>query len=158
MLKLMRVFFAILMLFMGMTVSQHSYALEQSDAEQQYENQLLASEDNSIAGSICRAISLMTGGVGIAIFALILLVVGISVLQGKISPGLFIGLVVGMSAFFAAPSVLSLLSATDRTDGGCKCQTTKYVGSFYDSNGNKVPITRNIPITSNCERTGDAAA
>lgn len=143
----------ILSLIVSNFTIQKSFATTTTTTDDQYEDQLIASETNSIADSICKAIALATGGIGISLFALILLVVGISVLQGKVSPGLFIGLAVGISVFFAAPSVLSLLSPSNKASGGCKCQTSKHTDYFYDSSGNKVEIRRNIPIDSNCDST-----
>jgi type IV secretory pathway VirB2 component (pilin) len=110
------------------------------------------SASEELGESICQIVNIMTGRAGIVFFAIVLTATGIAVLQGKVSPGLFIGLGCGIGMFFAAPVVLDFITPSDRAAGGCACKEKRNAGYFYDASGNKVAINRVIPLKSDCTK------
>jgi len=107
-------------------------------------------EANGIADSLCRAIALATGEVGIALFGFILITVGVGVLQGKVNPGLFIGLTIGIAVFFSAESFVGLFALDKRAKGGCKCRASIPVGKFIDTNGDTVTLEQDLKLKDDC--------
>jgi hypothetical protein len=110
------------------------------------------SASEELGESICQIVNIMTGRAGIVFFAIVLTATGIAVLQGKVSPGLFIGLGCGIGMFFSAPVVLDFITPSDRAAGGCACKEKRNAGYFYDASGNKVAINRVIPLKADCTK------
>ena len=125
-------------------------AVVDSSAEVARDQVFSASEE--LGESICQIVNIMTGRAGVVFFAIVLAATGIAVLQGKVSPGLFIGLGCGIGMFFSAPVVLDFITPSDRAAGGCACKDKRNAGYFYDASGNKIAINRVIPLKADCTK------
>ena len=149
MIKMKKILLILAIFFCGISLNQNAaVALTDSTVEIERDKVFTASEQ--VGDSICQIVNIMTGRAGIVLFAIILTATGIAVLQGKVSPGLFIGLGCGIGMFFAAPVVLDFITPTDRAAGGCACKTKRNAGYFYDASGNKITINRVIPLNPDC--------
>ena len=109
-----------------------------------------AAEANEIANTFCRIISVATGEIGKSIFGFILIVTGIATLNGKFSPGVLIGLTLGIIVFFSAPHILGLLIPNSKLKDGCKCKTTSIKSRYIDANGNEIILQQDLKIDENC--------
>lgn len=143
----MRIFLRISVLLFFLFYVNFSLASTTSDPDLQTARVV---EKNGIADALCRAIKIGTGEAGKAIFAFILLATGLGVLQGKIQAGLFIGLTLGISCFFAAEHVVGFLTSDGSSKGGCECREYLRAGEFKDAKGNVYYLSQDIKLNRNC--------
>lgn len=74
----------------------------------------------ALIGPLCKAIGLLTGGIGRSIAIIVLISLGIMLLLGKVSWGVAIAFGLGVGIIFGAQSIMGMLS-TGGTDM-CKKQ------------------------------------
>lgn len=87
-------------------------------------------ENNDMASTMCRFISLVTSDITKAIISFILIIMGIGAYMGKINLGLLISFAIGVVAVFGAPTVADLLAPYSDIGAGCKCKQNTVIG--YD--------------------------
>ena len=77
-----------------------------------------STDDNILVDTMCNALKIVTGNAGKAFAAFAILSVGIGFFTGKVSWGLMIGVAVGISLIFGAPTVVSAITGEGAFDCG----------------------------------------
>ncbi len=99
--------------FLGLVVSQSS-AFAQSAT---------GVDDNPLSRVLCNVYKITTGNAGKTFCAFAIVAAGVGFFTGKLNWGLLIALVLGISAIFGAPKIISAITGTS----GLTCDTQKDV-------------------------------
>ena len=76
-------------------------------------------DDNPMARVLCNVYKIVTGNVGKTFCAFAIVAAGVGFFTGKLNWGLLIALVLGISAIFGAPKIISAITGTS----GLNCTT-----------------------------------
>ncbi len=103
--------------FLSLVVSQ-SHAFAQSAT---------SVEDNPLSRVLCNVYKITTGNAGKTFCAFAIVAAGVGFFTGKLNWGLLIALVLGISAIFGAPKIISAITGTSGLD--CTVQKDVQQGS-----------------------------
>lgn len=109
--------------FLSLVVSQSS-AFAQST---------VSVDDNPLSRVLCNVYKITTGNAGKTFCAFAIVAAGVGFFTGKLNWGLLIALVLGISAIFGAPKIISAITGTS----GLTCDTQKDIQEAGSSNVNK---------------------
>ena len=110
--------------FLSLVVSQ-SYAFAQSAT---------GVDDNPLSRVLCNVYKITTGNAGKTFCAFAIVAAGVGFFTGKLNWGLLIALVLGISAIFGAPKIISAITGTSGLT--CDAQT-----NIQNGTDNIVPTT-----------------
>ena len=106
--------------FFGLVISQSS-AFAESAADV---------NDNPLSRVLCNVYKITTGNAGKTFCAFAIVAAGVGFFTGKLNWGLLIALVLGISAIFGAPKIISAITGTS----GLECTAQKDVQEGTTSN------------------------
>ncbi|MCE2687282.1 MAG: TrbC/VirB2 family protein [Rickettsiales bacterium] len=106
--------------FLSLVVSQSS-AFAQST---------VSVDDNPLSRVLCNVYKITTGNAGKTFCAFAIVAAGVGFFTGKLNWGLLIALVLGISAIFGAPKIISAITGTS----GLTCDTQKDIQEAGSSN------------------------
>jgi len=105
--------------FLSLVVSQ-SYAFAQSAT---------GVDDNPLSRVLCNVYKITTGNAGKTFCAFAIVAAGVGFFTGKLNWGLLIALVLGISAIFGAPKIISAITGTS----GLTCDTQTNIQNGTDN-------------------------
>ena len=106
--------------FLSLVVSQsHAFAASATSVE-----------DNPLSRVLCNVYKITTGNAGKTFCAFAIVAAGVGFFTGKLNWGLLIALVLGISAIFGAPKIISAITGTSGLD--CTVQKDVQQGSTSD--------------------------
>jgi type IV secretory pathway VirB2 component (pilin) len=79
-------------------------------------------ENNDLASAACRFLDIMLGPVGKAIYAFIIVMMGIGGYIGKLQPGSIVTVVLGGVLIFKGVQVIDIIIPNLGISSGCKCK------------------------------------
>ena len=91
--------------FLSLVVSQSSAFAQSGSAVTSY-------DDNPLSRVLCNVYKITTGNAGKTFCAFAIVAAGVGFFTGKLNWGLLIALVLGISAIFGAPKIISAITGT----------------------------------------------
>lgn len=96
-----------------------SLVVSQSSAFAQSTSVVTSYDDNPLSRVLCNVYKITTGNAGKTFCAFAIVAAGVGFFTGKLNWGLLIALVLGISAIFGAPKIISAITGTS----GLNCST-----------------------------------
>ena len=116
--------------FLSLVVSQSSaFAQSTSVVTAQSTSVVTGYDDNPLSRVLCNVYKITTGNAGKTFCAFAVVAAGVGFFTGKLNWGLLIALVLGISAIFGAPKIISAITGTS----GLTCDTQTNVQNGTDN-------------------------
>ncbi len=130
--KLLALCFLSLVVIQSSAFADAAGDAEKAKAEAAAANTVTATDvdDNPMARVLCNVYKIVTGNVGKTFCAFAIVAAGVGFFTGKLNWGLLIALVLGISAIFGAPKIISAITGTTGLD--CTNQTNIEGGTDID--------------------------
>ena len=114
--------------FLSLVVSQsHAFANTSATSTAATTQSATSVEDNPLSRVLCNVYKITTGNAGKTFCAFAIVAAGVGFFTGKLNWGLLIALVLGISAIFGAPKIISAITGTSGLD--CTVQKDVQQGS-----------------------------
>jgi len=103
---------------------------------------IVTGDDNPLSRVLCNVFLIATGNAGKTFCAFAIVAAGVGFFTGKLNWGLLIALVLGISAIFGAPKIISAITATKRLD----CTMQADIGNGQETERTVNPRDPVIPV------------
>jgi type IV secretory pathway VirB2 component (pilin) len=115
--------------FLSLVVSQ-SHAFADAPPPTATTSSIIGVDDNPLSRVLCNVYKITTGNAGKTFCAFAIVAAGVGFFTGKLNWGLLIALVLGISAIFGAPKIISAITGTKGLE--CNNQSDVQGGGVND--------------------------